>query len=69
MYQALGDTLSIIVSNSRFGKRLGARDRTIFGSHVGCHILNIGYLEAHDGVRGYMKAYGGMWGYMWGYKK
>ena len=41
MYQTLGDMLRSIVSNSDFWKRLGARDMTICGSHVGPHILNI----------------------------
>ena len=33
-----------------FGKRLGARDITIFGSHVGPHILNIEYFEVYEGI-------------------
>ena len=32
---ALGNMLTSIVSNSHFGKRLVARDMTIFGCHVG----------------------------------
>ena len=27
---------------------------TIFGSHVGSHIPNIGYLEVYDGIWGYI---------------
>ena len=50
MYQALGEMLNSIVSNSHFGKRLGARDMTIVGSHVGPHITNIGYLETYGGI-------------------
>ena len=40
-------------------KRLGG-DMTIFGSHVGPDIPNIGYLESYDGIGRYMKAYGGI---------
>ena len=35
---ALGNILRRIVSNSHFGKRPGAQDMTMFGSHVGPHI-------------------------------
>ena len=38
MYEALGNMLGIIVSNSDWGKRPAARDKTIFGSHVGAHV-------------------------------
>ena len=38
VYRALGDMLSIIVSNSHFGKRSAARVMIIFGSHVGAHV-------------------------------
>ena len=34
----IGNMLTSIVSNSRFGKRPGARNMTIFGSHVGAHV-------------------------------
>lgn len=34
---ALGNILTAIVSNYHFGKRLGARDMTIFGFHFGGH--------------------------------
>ena len=50
MYRALGDMLSIIVSNSLFGKRLGARDMTIFGFHLGPNIPIIRYSEAYGGM-------------------
>ena len=60
VYQALGDMLNIIVSNSDFGKRPGARDITIVGSHVGPHIPNIRYLEVYDGLWRYMKVYAGI---------
>ena len=39
VYRSLGDMLSIVVSNSHFGTRLGARDMTILGSHVGAHVI------------------------------
>ena len=42
--------LDSIVSNSRFWKRLAARDMT-FGSHVGAHIPNIGYMKVHEGFQ------------------
>ena len=58
MYRAIGDMLSIIVSNSHFWKRLGARDVTIFGYHVGSHILNSGYLEAYGSIWRYMGVFG-----------
>ena len=56
--------LTSIVSNSHFGKRLGTRDMTIFGSHVGPHIPNTGYLEVYGGIWWYMKVYGGLERYM-----
>ena len=48
--EVLDNILTSIVSNSHFGKRPGARDMSIFGSHVGPHIPNIGYLEAYEGI-------------------
>ena len=39
---AFGNMLTSIVPNSHFRKRPGARDMTIFGSHVGPHNF-IGY--------------------------
>ena len=59
MYQTLGDLLNIMVSNSHFGKWPGARDMTIFGSHVSPHVPNIRYFEVYAK---YMKVYGGIWG-------
>ena len=59
--------LGTIVSNSLFGKRLIARVMVIFGSHVGFHIPNIGYLGAYGGIRkylGYMKVNGVYEGFM-----
>ena len=50
MYGALGDMLNSIVSNSHFWKRLGARDMTIFGSHVGLRIPSIGYFEVYGSI-------------------
>ena len=50
VYQALGDMLNSIESSSHFWKRPGARDMTIFGSHVGAHIPNIGYVEVYEGI-------------------
>ena len=38
VYRALGEMLSIIVSNSDFGKRSGAGDMTICWSHVGAYV-------------------------------
>ena len=38
---ALGNILNGIVSNSHAGKRPGARDMTIFGSHVGPHNIHL----------------------------
>ena len=38
VYRAHGDMLSIIVSNSHFGKRRVVGDMTIFGFHVVAHI-------------------------------
>ena len=40
VYEAVGDMLTSIVSNSDFGKRLGARDMTIFGTHFLFHFTN-----------------------------
>ena len=31
---------------------------TIFGSHVGPHIPNIGYLDSYEGIWRYMVVYG-----------
>ena len=47
------------MSNSHFGEQ-PARDMTIFGSHVGPHIPNIGYFEVYEGIWGYMKVYVGI---------
>ena len=38
MCGTLGNILTSIVSNSLFGKRPGARDMTMFRSHVGLHV-------------------------------
>ena len=46
------------MSNSHSGKRSGAQDMIILGSHVGLHNPNIGYLE-YEGIRRYMED---MWG-------
>ena len=40
VYQALGDMLSIIVSNSDFGKRTAARVMTIFSLHFPPNVTN-----------------------------
>ena len=40
MYGALGDILTSIVSNSHFGKMLGARDMTTFEFHFLVHVTN-----------------------------
>ena len=59
--------LNSIVSNSHFWKRPGARDMTIFMSHVGPHIPNNGYLEVYGGIWGlykYMEVYESICGYM-----
>ena len=37
-HQALGNLLTSIVSNSRFGKRHGAQEITICGSHFVSHV-------------------------------
>ena len=73
MYQTIGDILRSIVSNSHFGRRPGARDVNIFGSHVGPHIPNSGYWEAYTGMWRYVEVYERIWKYMkvyesiWGY--
>ena len=50
--------LSIILSNSHFGKRLGAGDMIIFGSNVEPRIPNIGDLKAYGGIWRYMNVFG-----------
>ena len=52
--------LSIIVSNSNFGKRPAAGVMAIFGFHVGPHIHNIGYFEVYEGMWGYMGVHAGI---------
>ena len=37
---AFGNILIRIVSNSDFGKRVGARDMTMFAAHVGRHNIH-----------------------------
>ena len=46
--------------NSYLWKSSGARVMTIFGSHVGPHILNIEYYEIYGGILGYMEIFGGI---------
>ena len=48
--RASGDMLGSFRSNSRFGKRSGARVMTIFVSHVGPHLPNIEYFEVYEGI-------------------
>ena len=40
VWEALGDILTSIVSNSHFGKRSVARDITIFGFYCLLHVTN-----------------------------
>ena len=54
-----GTVPTSIVSDSRVGKRLGARDMSIFGFHVGPHISNIEYIEAYEVIWGYLGVSGG----------
>ena len=42
--------LNGIVSNSHCWEWFGAREMTLFGSHVGPHIPNNGYFEAYEGT-------------------
>ena len=46
----LGNTLISSLPNSHSGKRLVARDMTMFVSHVGPHISYIGYTKEYDGI-------------------
>ena len=41
-------------------KTAGARDMTIFESHVGPHIPTIGYLAVYVAILEYIKVYDGM---------
>ena len=40
VYQALGDMITIVVSNSHFGKRSAARVMTALSSHVDAQSVN-----------------------------
>jgi hypothetical protein len=52
---ALDNILTGIMCNSHFGKRLGARDMTIFESHVGPHVLHIAYITIYTRIWSYIK--------------
>ena len=52
VYQTLFGHIQSFVSNSDFWNRPGARDITIFGSHVDPHIPNIGYMGVYTGYGG-----------------
>ena len=56
MCEVRASILRRIASTSHFWKRPGARDMTIFGSHI----PNIGHFEVHEGIWKYM----GICGYM-----
>ena len=37
---------------------------TIFGSHIGPHIPNIGYFKVYEGILRYLDVYDSIWRYM-----
>ena len=62
--RASGDMVGRCMPNSGRGGCSGARDMTIFVSHVGRHFPNIGYFEVYEGIWRLFKVYGDYLRYM-----